>query len=56
MAINSDYELYMALSFIADKLAAIGLIKTFRIICSLSDIYSATVVIRTNREPVYTSN
>lgn len=56
MAIHSDYGPRVALSFRADKRAAIGLIKTSRTICSLSDIYRATVVIRANGEPVHTSN
>lgn len=56
LAINSDYGLCMALPFRRDKPAAIGLIKTFRIICSLSKIYHATVVIKAIREPGHSSN
>lgn len=56
LAINSDYRLCVALSFQGDKLAATGLIKTFRIIGSLSDIYHAIVVIKANREPGHASN
>lgn len=48
--------LYVLVSFRADKLDAIGLIKTFRIICGLSDIYSTILVIRTNGEPVRVGN
>lgn len=46
----------MALFFRVDKFVVIRLIKIFRIICSLFDIYSVIVVIRINGELVYVSN
>lgn len=42
--------LCVPVSFRADKCDAIVLIKTFRVICGLSDIYSTILVIRTNGE------
>lgn len=48
--------LYVPVSVRADKLDAIGLIKTFRIIRCLADIYSTILVIRTNGELVRVGN
>lgn len=48
--------LCVPVSFRADKLDAIGLIKTFRISRGLADIYSTILVIRTNGEPVRVGN
>lgn len=55
MAINSSMGLCVPASFRADKLDAVGLIKTLGIIRGLSDIYSTILVIRTNGEPVWSA-